>query len=341
MKKLRVLLGFVLSVLGYLSVVVFSPWIKAEPQPIEKDLSFKKKPSLREDFTCKVNGQVLRGWFYSRGLVGTYPCIIMSHGFCGTKDGLLEGYALRYIEEGFNVITYDYRYFGDSDGEPRQLYSSAYQLQDLKAVIDYARFRSDVQDEGIFLWGSSAGAHLGILAAVQDQTIAGVIGQCGAYDNLADFNYLKDKVGMGHFLKLFVHAQRDKGRSRLGLSPHRLPAYGREGTTAMFNVEGVYESVSWLLRRSWTFDNSVCARSIFTPQNEDVLSVAHKIMCPVLLQTCLYDGLVSPESHMKLEEILGELVEVKTYPINHFQIYEGENFEKAVLDQLEFMKENV
>jgi len=35
-------------------------------------------------------------------------------------------------------------------------------------------------------------------------------------------------------------------------------------------------------------------------------------------------------SHEKVAEILGEKVKVVKYPIRHFDIYKGENFEKAV-----------
>ena len=47
---------------------------------------------------------------------------------------ILEPYALRFVENGFAAITYDYRYFGTSGGEPRQLINGIKQQEDLRAV---------------------------------------------------------------------------------------------------------------------------------------------------------------------------------------------------------------
>ena len=49
-------------------------------------------------------------------------------------------------------------------------------------------------------------------------------------------------------------------------------------------------------------------------------------------------NLVSMNSYLKAEKILGSYAEVKKYPIGHFDIYMGEDFEKAVNDQIEFFK---
>jgi hypothetical protein len=40
----------------------------------------------------------------------------------------------------------------------------------------------------------------------------------------------------------------------------------------------------------------------------------------------------------KAEKRLGKLAEVIHYPIDHFDIYLGENFKKSVSDQLDFFK---
>lgn len=50
---------------------------------------------------------------------------------------------------------------------------------------------------------------------------------------------------------------------------------------------------------------------------------------------CAYDEIVSPKSHVKMAEILGNLGEIKSYPIGYFDIYEGSNFDTAVNDQMD------
>jgi cephalosporin-C deacetylase-like acetyl esterase len=72
---------------------------------------------------------------------------------------------------------FDYRHFGASTGEPRQLLDIARQLDDYRAVIGWARGLDGVDPERIVLWGSSfSGGHALALAAA-DARIAAVISQ--------------------------------------------------------------------------------------------------------------------------------------------------------------------
>ena len=128
----------------------------------------------------------------------------MNHGFGGTKDSVLERYALRFVAAGTAVLTYDYRHFGESEGEPRQLYDVSYQLQDLRAAIAYARGRSEIDPEKIVIWGTSAAGGYGLVIAAEDERIAAVIGQCAGIDHEADSKLFMEREGMAYFLRLFV-----------------------------------------------------------------------------------------------------------------------------------------
>ncbi len=338
MKFLKGLLGFITFVAGYLAIVIFSPFVKAEPQPMKKVPSELPAPPEREDFSIYVNGVRVDGWFYKADVQGPAPCIILSHGFSGTKDTILEKYALKFIRNGYHALTYDYRHYGTSGGEPRQLYCGQYQVEDLKAMLTYATCRNDVDGNRIFLWGTSAGAGYGLTVAAENSQVAGVIGQCGAYDHKADSEIYLKNVGYGFFIKLFIHAQRDKGRSRFGLPPHMFPAYGRPGTVSMINLPGVFEEVEELMQDSETFRNETCGRLAFMPHPPSPIDVADEIDCPVLFVACEKDILASPSSHERLVEKLEDLATIITYPISHFDIYKGKNFEQATDDQLEFIE---
>jgi fermentation-respiration switch protein FrsA (DUF1100 family) len=47
------------------------------------------------------------------------PCVVMGHGFSGTRDMGLAPYAERFARAGMAVLVFDYRHFGASDGQPR------------------------------------------------------------------------------------------------------------------------------------------------------------------------------------------------------------------------------
>jgi uncharacterized protein len=46
----------------------------------------------------------------------TEPAIVMAHGFSAVKEQVLPKFAERFVEAGFAVLVFDYRYFGDSEG---------------------------------------------------------------------------------------------------------------------------------------------------------------------------------------------------------------------------------
>lgn len=148
-----------------------------------------------------------------------------------------------------------------------------------------------------------------------------------------------EREGFGFFLKLFVHGQRDKGRSRFGLSAHTYPAYGKPGTIAMITGPGAFEGIENLARGSKHFRNETCARLALLPHNPDPLKTANGVHCPVLFLVCQKDELVSPSSHVKMAQALGSKAVVREYPIGHFEIYSGKPFETAMKDQLKFLDE--
>jgi uncharacterized protein len=59
------------------------------------------------------------------------PCVNLSNGFGGTKDMVLEEYALHFAENGIAAIAFDYRYFGTSGGHPRQFFNGVRRQEDI------------------------------------------------------------------------------------------------------------------------------------------------------------------------------------------------------------------
>ncbi|HPQ43822.1 MAG TPA: alpha/beta hydrolase [Syntrophales bacterium] len=343
------LMGFgiwICIVLIYLIVIIFLPVLSVPEQPIyrqSEDLSEDTAPPpYRHDVEFSVSGTTIRAWLYlPEDTARPVPCVIMSTGFGGTKDGLLESYAVRFVEAGLAVLSYDYRHFGESDGEPRQVYDVSYQLDDLRAAVDYARSRNEIDAEKIVLWSTSAAGGYGLVIAAEDERIAAVISQCGAIDHKVDGRLYLKREGYCFFLRLFVHAQRDKGRSRFGLSPHTFPIVGRPGSVAMFTAPEAFEGYARLVQSSKTFRNEVCARLFFMKHGPDPVEVSQRVQCPVLFLTCEYDNLAAPDSYKRAAEALGDKAEVISFPIRHFDIYEGEYFEKATGAMISFMKNSL
>ena len=345
LKIILIILGALLAILlPYLITIIFFPVLKIKDQPLEISKNDINKssppPECRYDVTIKSEGVNLSAWLYlPENISGTLPCIIMSNGFGGTKDMILEQYALRFVGEGFAVINYDYRHFGASEGIPRQKFEMFNQIEDLKSVISFARKHKDIDKNKIALWGTSAAGGYGLIIAAEDKDIASIIAQCPALDSREDGKLALEREGLGFFLRLFMHAQRDKGRSRFRLSPHMVPIVGKPGTMAFLRAPGAFEGYSSLANEG--FINKVCARVLLNTNTYNPVKFADQVECPVLLCICRDDNLVSEKSYKNAAEILGAISTVKVYPIGHFDIYKGDNFEKAVNDQIYFLKQNL
>jgi len=335
-----ILIGlFVLEV----AIVTFIPGMSVPKQPLvgAKRMAEKqdaKPPRSRKDVTFQVKGISLSAWlFLPENLSAPVPCIVMGHGFGGTKDMLLENYAIRYQEAGFAVLAFDYRHFGESGGKPRQLMLIRYQLEDYSAAVEYARSLKEIDPARVAVWGTSASGGYVILVAAKDNDIACVVAQCPGLDHRASEEMFKKELGIRHMLRLVVHGQRDMMRSRLGLSPHKIPIVGKPGTMAFLPLKDAYEGYSKGV--SENFVNEICARVVLRSHGYRPDKQIQNIRCPVLVQICDHDSLAPISAETEKE--LRKYAEVKRYPIGHFDIYVGDDFERAVCDQLDFFNRHL
>ena len=135
-------------------------------------------PPGRVDVSFQAKAIDVRGWLYLPEDRSTLvPCLVMAHGLGGVKAMGLEPYALRFQQAGFAVLVFDYRYQGESGGDPRGLIWIPYQLEDWAAAVKFARGIPGVDPTRIGLWGTSlSGGHV-IVTAAGDGAIACISAQ--------------------------------------------------------------------------------------------------------------------------------------------------------------------
>jgi poly(3-hydroxyalkanoate) synthetase len=104
-------------------------------------------------------------------------------------------------------------------------------------------------------------------------------------------------------------------------------------------VQDAYEGYARIA--SQNFLNEVCARITIRGDKYRPVTKAKKVRCPVLLLICENDELAPVSAAEETAEKLGDFAEVKRYPIGHFDIYIGANFERSVSDQLEFLSKHL
>jgi cephalosporin-C deacetylase-like acetyl esterase len=291
----------------------------------------------KKEVSFDVKGTPISAWLYLPDNVSTpVPAIVMGNGAAGTKEMFLENYAVRFREAGFAVLAFDYRYWGDSGGEPRQLIWIPDQLEDYAAAVAYVRSFREVDPARVSLWGTSfSGGHV-ITTAAKDSRIACAIAQVPFLDGMAAFEMPHEGDTLGLSLRTLVHAQRDLARSWLGLSPHTIPIVGKTGSIAMMPDSEAYEAFAMYAPEGYA--NETPARIMIRADKYRPVRLASQVQCPVLFQIADRDTFVPNSAVEEAANLLGDSAVVRHYPIGHFDIYVGENFEASVSDQLEFLQ---
>lgn len=270
---------------------------------------------------------------------GRRPCVVMAHGFAATMDSGLIPFAERFAEAGLDALTFDYRHFGASEGEPRQLLSIRRQLDDYAAAIAFARKLQEVDPERIVVWGSSySGGHV-VPVAVSDGGVAAVISQVPAMDGVATMINAARKSGVAGMARLTALALGDLLASLRGRAPLTAPAVGAPGSVAFMTTPDSEPGMRAVAGPSWR--NEVAARIALQAGAYRPGLQADRLPCPILVQIADQDSVAPPKAAQDAAWRATGRAEVRTYPIGHFDIYTGQPFERAIADQLHFLRRHV
>jgi cephalosporin-C deacetylase-like acetyl esterase len=265
---------------------------------------------------------------------GSRPCVVMAHGFGGTRDTGLLDYAEGFADAGLDVLVVDYRGFGTSDGFTRQRVSYRHQRADYHAAITAARALPGVDPARIVLWGTSySGGHV-VPVAVADGRIAAIISLTPAMDGLAALLAVA-KAHPTTLVPLIAHGLRDGARSLVGRSPHHLPIVGVPGSTAIITAPGAVEGYHALAGPTWR--NEVCARAALEVALNRPTRMAAQLRTPMLVQVGENDRVAPPEAAWAAARKAGPYAEVHNYPVDHFDVYAGSWQEQILADQLDFL----
>jgi len=288
--------------------------------------------------------KIIKSDFISKGIrcdgdlllpdnINNPPVVIMAHGFASQKNFGLRPYAERFIEKDMAVFLFDYRTFGRSDGEPRQIVDPFHHVEDWKAAVAHVRNINEVDGGRISLWGSSfSGGHV-ISVAASDDKIKAVIAQ-------VPFMSGTSSTSMKSFpdiIKSAVYGIYDVIRNTVGLSPHYSPVIGRSGTFAAMNSEESYDGYMSIVGNDQIWENKVASRVFLKMLMYNPSAKAKKIKANVLIMAAKHDSLIPIKA---IEKCAKNITNCKLVIMdcNHFAPYTGETFKKYIGTHVEFLE---
>ncbi len=296
----------------------------------------------RHDVTFPSGGDTCAGWLYQPTTKSATkskapgPIIVMAHGLGGVKEMRLDAFAERFAAAGYRCLVFDYRHFGTSGGEPRQLLDVDRQQEDWRSAIAYTRTLDDVDPERVVIWGTSFGGGHVIHAAARDHRLAAAIAQCPFTDGLASSLAIPPVTSA----KVTALAVRDAIGSRLGREPLMVPTYGAPGSTALMTSPDSAAGVEALVPAGFQMRSDVAARFALDIIRYFPGRDTAKVACPIHFAVCEDDS-VAPTKATLRHAAKAPKGEIKLQPGGHFDIYVGDDFETNVAQQLAFLAHHV
>ena len=292
----------------------------------------------RQDVEFLSQGTRCAAWLYLPKSTKPAPILVMAHGLGGIRHMRLDAFAERFAQAGYAALVFDYRHFGDSDGEPRQLLDISKQHEDWAAAIAYAKQLPQVDGTQVVLWGSSfSGGHVMYMGAREQ--VAAVISQCPFTDGIASAA-VTDPISSAKVTPLAIADQ------LLAWAGKKQPIYvhtsGHPHEAALMTAPDCMDGYLKLLPQNMTgFKNKVAARFALNIIRYRPGTSAKKINVPFLVCVCQSDT-VAPAKAAIYHAKKAKQVELKIYPdYGHFDIYVDAAFEHVVADQIAFLQRHL
>lgn len=167
-----------------------------------------------------------------------------------------------------------------------------------------------------------------------DGRVAAIVSQCPFTDGLATLPAL----GLKAIMRVAVAGVRDQVAALRRGTPYYIPVIAPPGGLAVMTKPDVASGWSAILEQSVDpqWENRVAARIALRMGTYRPGLNATKLPCPALFCICDQDS-VAPAERTATLAARGPRNEIKHYPIGHFDIYVGDDFEQAVADQTEFL----
>jgi len=256
----------------------------------------------------------------------------MAHGIGAVRQVRLPAYAERFQQAGFGVLCFDYRGWGESEGNPRFVANIAAQHRDIHAAADFAKTLPGADPRRIALWGTSFGGGHVLAVAAERSDLFAVISQCAVVDCLA--------VGLAtppaQMLRWSAAAARDLVSMAFKWQPHYVPLASEPGTNGIMTKLDAEQQYRSMLMEPSAWENKVAARLFLSMPFYRPIKSASKIVAPLLMIVTEKDEICPGDLQAKAAKVASRGTAL-CYPTTHFGIYFGELFERATEDMIAFL----
>lgn len=251
---------------------------------------------------------------------GSLPGLVMGNGFANVRQMYLPDYAAAFAEEGIAVLAIDYRYVGESGGQPRQQVIPEDQIADLRNAITWLAAQDDVDPERIGLWGTSfAGGHVLRIASF-DPRVTAVVSQVPAIGlwramRLADTNVRE---------QFLANALAERLEFARTARPRLVAITAPEGEESVLGARG-YDWHQANQERHPSFANAVAAHSLDRIAPYDPGAFVEEISpTPLLMIVAHDDSVTPPQIARETFDRIGQPKRLVEIGGDHYDVYDDQ-----------------
>ena len=216
----------------------------------------------------------------------------MAGGWCYVKELVLPEYARVFADAGIAVLAFDYRNFGESDGEPRQHIDPWAQIEDYKNALSYLETREEIDRHRLGAWGISySGGHVLIVAAT-DPRVKCVVSNIPVVDGHLTMKQVHGALAFRALEAAILEDRRKRARERRARLPadvERRPAH--ELSTWPFpEVKEAFAALQRTVAPNHQHRNTIASVELLDELRRDAVP-ARILLPPVLLTVAERDDI--------------------------------------------------
>ncbi len=300
------------------------PGPEGEPQPGNTPVSFPPQGSVAVPPPTA---------FYPGNGVTPPPQVTYQSVPVPIRNVLLPSFANAFTEAGFATITFDYRGFGESEGERGRLVP-AMQTEDIISVINWAEKQVCIDNQRIGLWGTSLGGCHVFNAAAQDKRVKSIVSQLAFADGEVLVTGEMNELEKASFLStLNKMAEKKKNTGKEMFVGVTRVLSDNESKVFFEKVKGQYPEM----------DIKIPFLTVMETLQYKPAESAAKVQCPVLVVIAGQDSVNPPEQGRALYDAVAsgtkELYEEAD--ACHYDIYKGAFFERVAAVQTQWFKKHL
>ena len=288
----------------------------------------------REDIRFPCGNATCAGWLYLPRNEPTPPIVVMGQGLTGQRKDLMPGFAETFAANGIAAFAFDYRYFGDSGGSPRNLADPQRHLEDWRAAISFVRSLDKVDGDRLGLWGTSMSGGFVLELGATDPNVDVIVSQIPGVDSEAERLGLKTNATT--IFRVLTAISMDHVKSIYSDEAFVISTFGGPDDFAMFSDAQTMIDIEPLRQQDPT-PRRIAGRSLPKLNAYNPRDFWGAVSVPILVMASETDRLSPIEPIRELAELRADIVTLELFDGHHFTLYEPSEMAWASQRQADFL----